>query len=154
MNRTGVTLHRALEKSSNGLRLLRGGGVCAEETWIRVYSQPQSTPSPFLLLLWGFGVWDSGSETNGFWLLGPETLPGKVVDGEYMALTRALGDRRGQGVWGASLLCLVVVHCRTLGLLLQDLAEPQPRPLHRLRWDGACGSLDTLDQSYRNAFFT
>lgn len=107
--------------------------------------------SPFLLLVGGFVAIDSGSETNGFWFLGPEVLPDKVVDGKYMAQSWALGGRRGQGVWGASLLCLVLVHCRNLPLLPQDLAKPQPKPLHGLTWDGACASLDTLDQFYRNS---
>lgn len=93
---------------------------------------------------------DSGSETNGFWFLGPEILPDKVVDGKYMAQSWALGGRRGRG-GGASLLYLVLVHCRNLPLLPPDLAKPQPKPLHRLRWDGACGHLDTLGQFYRNS---
>lgn len=146
-----------------------GGVICAEETWIWVPSQPQSAPphqhthpgspifialSPFFLLVWGFVATDSGSETNGFWFLGPEILPDKVVDGKYTAQSWALGGRRGRGGGegrGASLLCLVLVHCGNLSLLPPDLAKPQPKPLHRPRWDGACGSLDTLDQFYRNS---
>lgn len=56
--------------------------------------------SPFFLLVWGFVATDSGSETNGFWFLGPEILPDKVVDGKYTAQSWALGGRRGRGGGG------------------------------------------------------
>lgn len=63
--------------------------MCAEEMWMQVSPQPHKHPPPpqscifhcsllFSLLIWGLMAIDSGLETNGFWFLGQEILPGKV----------------------------------------------------------------------------
>lgn len=69
--------------------------------------------SPLFLLILGFVAIDSGSKTNGFWFLGHEILPDKVVDGKNMAQTWALG---GSGGGGSFLFCLVLGHFRNLHL--------------------------------------
>lgn len=48
--------------------------------------------SPLFLLILGFLAIDLGSETNGFWILGLESLPDKVVEEKYMAQSWALNS--------------------------------------------------------------
>lgn len=48
--------------------------------------------SPLPLLILGFVAIDLGSETNGFWFLGQESLPDKVVEEKYMAQSWALNS--------------------------------------------------------------
>lgn len=68
--------------------------MCAEGMWMQVSSQLRAPPTythpsppphfhsflPSQVVL-GFMAIDRGSETNGFWFLGQESLPGQVVDG-------------------------------------------------------------------------
>lgn len=111
------------------------------------FPQPYSFhSSPLFLLVLGFVAIDSGSEPNGFWFLGQESLPGKAVEGKYMAQAWASGRRRGQGCVRSLSPLPGPCSVQESSLPTPGPRKPRPEPTP-VGWDsdGAHGSLATLD---------